>query len=446
MSSLYIPAAIFCLASAAIYSLYSRYNRSHLRLPPGPRKLPLVGNLFDVPPTFQWERYKQWSQQYNSDVIHLSLAGKSVIVLSSLEAAEDLLEKRSSIYSDRTDFPMVVDLMGWDFNIGDEWRASRRLVNHALNAKASRQFRPQELAASRALLPHLLHSPDQFVAHFRHMAAQVIMAITYGITVRPADDPYIILAEKAAESFSLAAVPGLYLVDTFPLLKYVPAWMPGAGFKRQAAVGRALARAALETPFTETKQQMGAGVAPGSFTSDALHAMKDCDALYYQERHIKAAAGSMFTAGADTTPDAQRKAQAEIDSVTGRKHLPDFGDEASLPYVSALVKEVLRWKNITPSGLPHRLITDDEYPVKDPEAAFGFGRRICPGRHLVRSFVWITVASILATFNIEKAVDDTGHAIEPSGEYSSELVSSPLPFKCSIVPRSEDAVALIRSM
>ena len=50
-------------------------------------------------------------------------------------------------------------------------------------------------------------------------------------------------------------------------------------------------------------------------------------------------------------PEAQRKAQTEIDAVTGGKNLPDFDDEAAMPYVSALVKEVLRWKNVTPMGM-----------------------------------------------------------------------------------------------
>ena len=43
-------------------------------------------------------------------------------------------------------------------------------------------------------------------------------------------------------------------------------------------------------------------------------------------------------------PEIQNKAQAEIDAVIGRERLPDFGDRDSLPYVSAIVKEILRWQ------------------------------------------------------------------------------------------------------
>ena len=61
-------------------------------------------------------------------------------------------------------------------------------------------------------------------------------------------------------------------------------------------------------------------------------------------------------------PSTQQKAQAEIDSVCdSQRRLPTFADKASLPYVEALVLEVLRWSAITPLGLPHRFTEDVEY-------------------------------------------------------------------------------------
>lgn len=42
-------------------------------------------------------------------------------------------------------------------------------------------------------------------------------------------------------------------------------------------------------------------------------------------------------------PEVQSKAQDELDTVVGDKRLPVFSDRDSLPYIDALVKEVLRW-------------------------------------------------------------------------------------------------------
>jgi len=47
-------------------------------------------------------------------------------------------------------------------------------------------------------------------------------------------------------------------------------------------------------------------------------------------------------------PEAQKKAQQEIDSVIGHDRLPDFDDEGSLPYVTALVMESFRWRDVGP--------------------------------------------------------------------------------------------------
>ena len=57
--------------------------------------------------------------------------------------------------------------------------------------------------------------------------------------------------------------------------------------------------------------------------------------------------------------------------------------------------------------------------IPEPVEAFGFGRRVCPGRHFVMDAAWIAIAHMLAVFSIEKPLDDSGNAIEPSGKYSS---------------------------
>lgn len=60
-------------------------------------------------------------------------------------------------------------------------------------------------------------------------------------------------------------------------------------------------------------------------------------------------------------PDVQLKAQAELDAVVGTGRLPEFDDQEALPYVNALVKELLRWRSVVPAGVPHRSMEDDEY-------------------------------------------------------------------------------------
>jgi cytochrome P450 len=58
-------------------------------------------------------------------------------------------------------------------------------------------------------------------------------------------------------------------------------------------------------------------------------------------------------------PDVQHKAQEEIDRVVGIGRLPSFQDRNELPYIDAIVKEVLRWHPVAPMGLPHMTTEDD---------------------------------------------------------------------------------------
>ena len=77
-------------------------------------------------------------------------------------------------------------------------------------------------------------------------------------------------------------------------------------------------------------------------------------------------------------PEVQKKAQAEIDTVVGPNRLPDFQDRPSLPYINAIVKELMRWNLVAPlgrcflplhdyyhpwqsEGVPHMSTNDDEY-------------------------------------------------------------------------------------
>uniref|UniRef100_A0A0W0F4A8 Cytochrome P450 n=1 Tax=Moniliophthora roreri TaxID=221103 RepID=A0A0W0F4A8_MONRR len=516
-----IIAGLTCLGVFTVVLLRISKARSQLPRLPGPPRLPIIGNLLQSPKSHEWETYKQWDVQYdcfkgsNSGIIQFDVAGSSVVVINSAEVASDLLEKRSRIYSSRPTAPMVYDLMGWNWNFGFQpygescphvmRRARRHAFSQTFNANAARSFYPQEIKATHRLLLRLLEDPKPFREHLRHHAAGVVMSVAYGIEIQPHKDPYVTLAEDSVEPLLFALVPGTFLVDSFPFLKHVPSWFPGAGFKRKARVWKEQASKMVNEPFLAAKKMIDTGKFMPSFISlslDRIHDSDDSARLEEKEKVIREAAGSMYLAGSDTTvaalcsfiyamtlsPEIQRKAQEELDSVIPPGRLPAFDDEKSLPYVTAIVWEALRWQNVTPLGIPHYLEVEDEYRgcrvpansvvisnvwailhderlypdpfefkperyLKDGKidetvqaplfAAFGFGRRVCPGRHVAYSSVWIATASILKTFNISKAVDDKGHVIEPMFEPENSIVATPKPFRCAIKPRSAEAEALI---
>jgi hypothetical protein len=82
------------------------------------------------------------------------------------------------------------------------------------------------------------------------------MSITYGISVKAFDDPYIDAAEEGARALFTVAIPGTFLVDSLPWLRWVPEWMPGAGFKTKARQWKKTAEVMLNDPFDVTKSDM----------------------------------------------------------------------------------------------------------------------------------------------------------------------------------------------
>ncbi|KAJ6520766.1 cytochrome P450 [Mycena vulgaris] len=510
MDSARLPLIYACLCASAAFLLYLKSRFRTLPLPPGPRKLPIVGNLFSMPFHSEWETYWKWSQEYNSDIIHLSAAGTSIVVISSVAVAEDLLDKRSGIYSDRPQSTMLSELVGGDalFGLpGDTWRRHRRLFHAEFQPSAAKLFRPQERKAAYHLLQRMVNAPDDFAQHLQHVVGAIIMSIAYGLEVKSSNDPYLNAAQAGIRAMSASAVPGRFLVDNVPALKYVPGWCPGAGFRRRAAEWNQMVQKMMELPFMDAKQALASfqikaiqveGLARPSFTTNRLRALYENESEAFQERDIKEVAGTLCAGGIDTinatlliflramldNPDAQIRAQEEIDSVISTGQLPDFADEKALPYVTAIVKETLRWWPVAPIGIPHFVAEENIYKgyripsgsvvisnswamlhdeavypdphvfkperflvngqlnpdVRDPEVVFGFGRRACPGRHMAWDTLWIMVASMLAVFDIKKAVDEDGKPIEPPPGHISEIVVTPLPFKCSITLRSKEAM------
>ena len=80
--------------------------------------------------------------------------------------------------------------------------------------------------------------------------------MTYSINILPYDDPHIKIAEEAVASTTPLMIPGAFLVDIIPILKYVPEWFPGAKFQRKAAVMREHAERVRNTTFTATEELM----------------------------------------------------------------------------------------------------------------------------------------------------------------------------------------------
>ncbi|KAJ7366976.1 cytochrome P450 [Mycena albidolilacea] len=496
----YFPAVLLPLVFLAITGLLKRWKTtSQPPYPPGPKPRFLMGNFHDIPTETPWITYAEWGNRYG-DVVHAQVLGNHIVVVNSVNAAMELFEKRSRIYSDRPTIPMV-PLMGWDFVLGfmphtDKWRQSRRMFHQHLRPDAIVAYHPVQLRKIHDLLRGLVSTPEDFVEHTKTMAAAIIMATVYGYDIKPKEDRFVYLAEEGVKRLTESVLPGGFAVNTLPFLRHFPSWFPGCGFHRFARDTFELLDEMKNAPFDFVRQNMRDGVGKLSILGELLE-NNDSTQGGSKEREdmIKNVAAGAYVAAADTTaatlvvfimamalnPEVVRKAQDEIDAVVGFGCLPKFEHRSALPYSDAIFREVLRWKPIVPLAIPHATSGDDiyegyfipkgttvlanmwamahnesMYPNSDkfnPERflnadgqlnaddhilGFGFGRRICVGRHAANASIWAAIVSILSVFDIAKAKDETGKEIEVEVGFTDGLVSHPKPFKCAITPRSPD--------
>ncbi|KAI5822527.1 cytochrome P450 [Schizophyllum commune Tattone D] len=496
--------AIACVVGAA--TLLYAPGSSRPPYPPGPRRKPLIGNVLDMPTQAPEATFMQWRERYG-DVVHLEIFGKHMIILNTFEAAQDLMERRSAIYSDRPRFVMLAELMGWGnatthVHYGPRFRKHRRFVQQVLNQKAVDSMTPLELRQTAIVLDNLLKTPDNWMDHIKGFAAGTMLKVAYGHDVASVDDPLVKIVDHA--STLTVQIGNMYpisnLVEFFPSMKKLPTWAPLAGFKRQAEEVRQAVDEMMNLPFEQVRQQMSAGTAQPSFTARMLEqytATGKGTLSQEDEDDIRGAAGTLFAAAEDTTtcmaevfmlamvlhPEVYAKVQEEIDRVVGPDRLPTFEDRPLMPYFECVVKECYRWNVPVPLAIPHRLMQDDIYKgylipedafvipniyamlydcenphqfrperylenpnLRDPrDCVFGFGRRRCPGRHLADAALWLLNSRISTVFSIEKARDETGAEITPSSEFSTGFVRHPKPFQCSMKPRSEQALRLVQN-
>ncbi|KAF8897940.1 cytochrome P450 [Infundibulicybe gibba] len=469
----------------SLFILRTRYTRK-LPFPPGPKAKILSGNSHQMPKKEPWLVFTAWSKIYGP-LVHFRIFNQRTIIINSAKVAVDLLDGRSAIYSDRHISQMLGELGGrkhsvFQMSYGDpRFKVYRRLLHSGLNPRVTHTYRPIQYQETRVFLRGLFDSPADFVQHIRRNAAAVISNVAYGYQVETDGDKFV---REIEEGFRLVAAsgvnaPGRYLVNTFPVLRFLP--FPGASFKLTAKrLGERLSLIE-QAPYEWAKKTISTGNYVDSFVSKRL---TSGEITADDQENLKWCSASLYTASALTTfillmtlhPDIQRRAQEEVDRVVGSDRLPTFEDRELLPYVLAIIKETLR--------LVHRLMQDDVYEgylipkgarvvaniwaithdsdlYPDPSTfdptrhlgenpqpdhlryVFGYGRRVCPGAHFAELSLFLNIASILASFNISKAVDENGEEVKPSVGWTTGGTMHPLPFKCCISPRSKDITTLL---
>ncbi|RAH49192.1 cytochrome P450 [Aspergillus brunneoviolaceus CBS 621.78] len=479
--------AFIAAACVFIWIKYTKRWPSH-RLPPGPRGLPLIGNLHQFPSSLARSTFDEWHKQYGP-IVGLSLGQRPAIIIGSASIANELFAKRGRIYSSRPRMVMALENLSHGMHTvflpyGPQWRAHNRIHKIILAPSKALHFHELLEAETKLTLRDLLHSKDwdQSIVRF---TSSVVYSLAYGQRLQ-GDEPEIREMSDFVEE-TMRAISGSWLVDILPFINKLPSFLNpwkrfGNRFHQQAMrIFAESSRHAIEAPgwnFTKHVQ-----------TKERTSHFSDEELLYV--------VGVLFQAGIDSTSTAFRycilacilhrdkvtKAQQELDAVVGKSRLPSLDDIAELPYTKAFINEVLRWRPITVGSLAHcssehdtfmgydipkgsvvilnhwsTVLNADTYGpdaasfrperwIEDPNLpllAFGCGRRACSGQYLAQKELEALIPSILWTFDIEVgSSDETKLKLDPWDLLDIGGLLRPPPFPASFIPRDEERRTLI---
>ncbi|OCH93202.1 cytochrome P450 [Obba rivulosa] len=483
----------------------SRSNK-RLPLPPGPTRWLLKKN--ELPWKQPWRLSTEWSKKFGP-LTYLHVYGRDMLLVNDVQTATEMLEQKSLLYSRRPTWSMAT-LTGLHHNVAfmdytERQQKSRALLQHILGPESQPQWRSLLEKETAKLIKSLLIRPTDCRHQIRWYLSSFISRFTYGTSIT---DTRLKVGEELGAQIHVALCPGRWAVDTFPFLIHFPAWLPGMGFKRRAREAREKFRHFAETPYNLAHKSIQSNSGERCMVTDVLREISTGKSRF-DEPALISATNSIHIATVDTVrlcllplcafltalqtsaillnflllmtihQDVQAKAYAEILEMVGPCRLPTLDDQASLPYVNAVMKEVHRYNPaasmVTRSPVeddtvhgyrvprnsavmfnlwamahdanvytesdvfrPERYIPSPSNPIpdKDPrDFTFGFGKRICPGLNLANAQVYMVISQILSVFEIKPSVDLSGREEIPTPSYTCGIISTPEPFKCRLVAR-----------
>ncbi|VDB83470.1 unnamed protein product [Peniophora sp. CBMAI 1063] len=483
--------------------LARRLTSARRRLPPGPLGLPLLGNTLQLTGE-KWILFSSWRKIYG-DLFYLNAVGKPIIVINKASIAVDLLDRRATRYIDRPPnivaWEMITGGLFYAFGRFDEvCRRMRRASQETINKAVVHGLDEYMMSEALVLARNSLQDASAWTENLHHASGSVMLACLYG---EPAldggHDPRIEFINQFSERITRALLPGAHWVEVLPWMRHIPSIF--APWKRSAQYWNQKADVEFIRMFESTRDRVDKGEAQESMCSMLI---TETDRYGLDTRENAWLAATVFGGGAHTSaalmswwslamlvyPEVQSRAQKELDAVVGRTRTPAFADLPHLPYIEAMVKELLRWGAIAPLGLPHYSNEDDVYdgylipkgttvivnvwelnrdretfgmdaddfnPARyldekgqllsklpgakdDGHFTYGFGRRVCVGKQIANKSLFIEIATCLWAFSLTNI---EGQKLDVKAFRDQGTVVRPKPFHVNIQSRFPEALALL---
>ena len=381
----------------------------------------------------------------------LRVGSKTWVFLNSNRVVSEIISKRANATNERPDMPVASELISrgnrFVLHHTPRWTESRRMTHHLLNGSALKQYGKWQELESVQMLAGYLEQPEQWYRHHYRYSVSIMHRIVLGERMLK-ETPELDLLRRVTIEF-LTSINANW-VDFFPKLASLPTWLQ-FWRKRYERMGQ-FHHDNHYTWWNPVKRAIASGTAPPSFVRDVVlnpatkYSGDDEQAMYLALSTVSAGsdnprmATNTLVMAAICYPGVFQLARKEIDTVCGShaQRLPCLDDMARMPYMSALLKEVLRWRPVLqqvpqhastqdiewegylfPAGTefiinsiavsqdypeaedfkPERFLDGNECSILQGLWAFGGGRRVCVGYKLAQSELFVAFARLVYCFD-----------------------------------------------
>lgn len=212
-------------------------------LPPGPPTLPILGNLHQIPTKGSYLTFTTWAKQYGG-IFSLKLGPGTAVVLTDRRYVKQLIDKRSSIYSDRPHSYVSYNLItGGDHvliaHYGKVWQKYRKLIHQFfMESIVQTDHLPIQNAEANQLVYDMLYDSGRHMLHPKRYSNSIACSTLWGVRSPSVDTEHMRRLYDLMENWSVVMEPGnTPPVDIFPFLHWVPERVFGNWRSRASNVG-----------------------------------------------------------------------------------------------------------------------------------------------------------------------------------------------------------------
>uniref|UniRef100_A0A8C1MRH2 Cytochrome P450 2K1-like n=1 Tax=Cyprinus carpio TaxID=7962 RepID=A0A8C1MRH2_CYPCA len=465
--------------------------------PPGPKHLPLLGNLLTLDLKRPFDSFCELSKTYGN-IFQVFLGPKKVVVLVGYKTVKDALVNYADEFGERDitpGFRLLNDGHGIIFSNGENWKEMRRfalsnLRDLGMGKRGSEDKIIEEIQYLKAEFDKFegTKKPFDTTRPVNYAVSNIISSIVYGSRFEYTDPRFTETVDRANENVRVSGSASMMLYNIFPWLG------PFLNSKRIIMRNLMKNRAEIVKLITGLQETLNPHDRRGFVDSFLIHKQsveqsgkKDS---YFHHENLLMTVGNLFVAGTDTTgttlrwglmlmakyPHIQDRVQEEIDRLIGGRQ-PVVEDRKKLPYTDAVIHETQRLANIIPLNLPHMTSCDVTFNgyfikkgttvvplltsvLKDPNEwekpnsfypehfldekgqfvkrdafiPFSAGRRVCLGESLARMELFLFFTSLLQSYRFTTPPGVSGDELDLKGVVGITL--NPSPHKLCAIRRS----------